>query len=207
MELTIALLGLAAVHLLAVISPGQSFLFVTRTALVSGRLAALAATLGMGLGVVLWAAATMLGLAVLFEQAQWLYTIVRLTGGLYLLYLAIIVWRSADVPLGPVATPGREVALWPAFRDALLIQITNPKVVVFYGSIFAALLPPAPPAWVKPVILAIVATNEIGWFIIVSLLFSSERPRQVYLGLKPKLDRVMALLLGLIGARLIAAVR
>jgi threonine/homoserine/homoserine lactone efflux protein len=190
------------VHLMAAMSPGQSFLVVSRTALVSGRPAGVASALGMGIGVLPWAVGAMLGLAVLFAQAPWLYAALRIAGGLYLIYVAVMVWRHAADPVA-MADDGERVSTGTALRQACLTQIANPKVAVFFGSIFVAVLPPSPPLWLAAAILAIVFFNELAWYAAVAVLFSAERPRRAYLSAKAIIDRVMAGLLGLLGAKLI----
>jgi len=208
MEFLLPLATLAVVQLMAVISPGQSFLFVARTAVDDGRVAALMATLGMGLGSCLWAAAAMLGMAIVLQSAAWAYAFLKIAGGLYLVYLAVMLWRGAPAPLhmGGDGSP-RAVRPWAALRDGFLIQIANPKVVVFFGSIFFALLPAGSPPWVMAAAIAIVFANEVSWYAAVSLLFSARRPRDVYVRLKAPFDRAMAGVLALIGARLIADAR
>ncbi len=196
------LLTLWLVHLMAVMSPGQSFIVVSRTALGSGRPAGIAAALGMGAGILPWAIGAMLGLAVVFAQLPWLYAALKILGGLYLIYVAVRVWQHAS---DAVAVSGGEAVMSApaAFRHGFLAQLANPKVAMFYGSIFVAILPPSPPGWLIGVIFAILLVNEIGWFALVAIFFSSERPRRAYLTVKPVVDRVMAVLLGLLGAKLI----
>lgn len=203
MEYLLPLATLAITHLLAAISPGQSFLVVSRTALASGRTPALTATLGMRCGALFWASCAIAGLAVLFQHAAWLYLVMKVGAGLYLLYLAFTLWRQAPQPLEVGNGIHRDLSFAAALRLGLLTQIANPKVIVFFGSIFVALLPADPPAWVYAAVLLIVFANETGWYAIVSCLFSADRPRGVYLRLKPWIDRFMAGLLALIGGKLI----
>lgn len=207
MEFLLPLATLAAVQLLAVISPGQSFLFIARTAMMDGRLPALIATLGMGLGSCVWAVAAMLGMAIILQQAAWAYALLKIAGGLYLLYLGVMVWRNAPETI-EIGTGGAEPSrMSTALRRGVLIQITNPKVVVFFGSIFFALLPAGAPLWVMISAIVIVFVNEIAWYTIVSLLFSARQPRDAYLRFKPSLDRLMAGVLGMLGLKLIADAR
>jgi threonine/homoserine/homoserine lactone efflux protein len=207
MEFALPFATLAVVQLMAVISPGQSFLFIARTAAAEGRTAALMATLGMGLGSCVWAVAAMLGMAIVLQQAAWAYTLLRIAGGLYLVYLAVMLWRHASAAMEVREGPNRHVRAWAALRDGLLIQIANPKVVVFFGSIFFALLPAQSPPWVMAAAVAIVFFNEVAWYAAVSFLFSARRPREAYMHLKAPFDRVMAGVLALIGAKLIADAR
>src|SRR5205814_9403225 len=95
MDYVIALLGLAVVHLLAVASPGPSTVLVVQTAAVSGRRGGLIAALAMMLGALAWAAAALYGLQALFAQFAWLYRVCQVAGGLFLIYLAVMIWRHA----------------------------------------------------------------------------------------------------------------
>jgi threonine/homoserine/homoserine lactone efflux protein len=207
MDLVLSLATLAVVQLMAVISPGQSFLFIARTAVAAGRAPALAATLGMAVGSCVWAVAAMLGMAVVLQQAAWAYSLLKLAGGLYLLYLAAMLWLNASGPIEVGESGARRTGLGAGLRQGLLIQIANPKVVVFFGSIFFALLPAQPPLWVMLAAVCIVFVNEAAWYATVSVLFSARRPRDAYMGLKTGLDRAMAGVLGLIGVSLIADAR
>jgi len=207
MEYAFPLATLAIVQLIAVISPGQSFLFIARTAMVDGRLPALVGTLGLGLGSCVWAIAAMLGMAIVLQQAAWAYSLLKIAGGLYLIYLGVMVWRHASDSVELGTGHARQTTLSTTLRRGLLIQISNPKVVVFYGSIFFALLPSQAPLWVMAVTVLIVFVNEAAWYAIVSLLFSARQPRGAYLRLKKGIDRAMAGVLGMIGVKLIADAR
>ncbi len=207
MEYVFPLAVLALVHMMAAVSPGQSFLFITRTAMTSGRIPALAATVGMAGGACVWAVAAMLGMAVILQQATWAYTILRIAGGLYLVYLAIMIWRHAPAAIEIGTVKKQDMQLLGSLRNGFLIQLANPKVVVFFGSIFFALLPPDAPLWVSCAAVLIVLFNVTAWFTLVALLFSSPGPRGAYVRLKPSIDRVMAGVLGMIGMKLIADTR
>lgn len=208
MDYAVALAGLAVVHLLAVASPGPSTVLVIQTAAVSGRRAGLLAAFAMMLGALVWAAAALYGLQALFARFDWLYVAFRVAGALYLLYLAYLLLRHAGAPL-PEADPSAAHATtgagaWQGFLKALLLQLSNPKVMVFMGSIFISLLPAQPPAWMDATVLAIVAINEFTWFALLALLFSGGAARAFYRRTKLWLDRLMGGVLGLLGIRLLA---
>ncbi len=204
MEFLFPLLSLAAVQLLAVISPGQSFVVISKLALSSGRSSAVSAALGMGAGSVIWAVAAIAGLALVLEHAALLYSALKFAGGAYLLFLAFTLWKHAPraVALGNGGDSPR--ALRSSFALGLFTQLANPKVVVFFGSIFFALLPPDAPFWVYAASIVIVFCNETLWYSLVSLAFSISPSRSAYLRAKAWIDRIMALALGAIGAKLVA---
>lgn len=202
MEYIAVLAGLAVVHLLAVASPGPSTVLVIQTAAVSGRRAGLLAAFAMMLGALAWAAAALYGLQILFARFEWLYVAFRIGGAIYLIYLAFMLLRHAGAPL-PEADPSAvRAGAWQGFLKALLLQLSNPKVMVFMGSIFVSLLPAQPPAWMDATVLTIVAVNEFCWFALLALLFSGQTARAFYRRTKLWLDRFMGGALALLGLKL-----
>lgn len=204
MEFLSPLITLWAVQLLAAISPGQSFVLISKLALSNPRPVALSAVMGLGLGTIIWSSAAILGVAILLETAAWAYTAFKIAGGLYLVWLAVMLWRHAPEPLELDGAKVKLITPWRAFTLGSVTQLANPKVVVFFGSIFVALLSAHAPGWVYVTAVIIVFLNEIGWYSVVALLFSSARPRAAYMRAKTWIDRLMAGFLALIGVRLIA---
>jgi threonine/homoserine/homoserine lactone efflux protein len=204
MDTVVVLLGLAVVHLLAVASPGPSTVLVIQTAAVAGRRGGLLAALAMMVGALAWAAAALYGLQALFARFEWLYVAFRIGGAIYLLYLAFMLWRHARDPLPEIAV-GRtdHMTGWQGFLRALLLQLSNPKIMVFFGSIFLSLLPQNLPSWMDATVLAIVALNEFTWFALIALLFSGGPARAFYRRAKVWLDRVMGGVLAMLGVRLV----
>lgn len=204
MDITIPLLSILASIAIGAASPGPSFVFVTRTAIALSRRDGLAAALGMGVGGMFYGGLGLFGLQAILAQAEWLYLALKIVGGIYLLWLAIALWRTASDPITvPGATDGRPRSIRRSFGLAAVTQLSNPKAAIVYGSIFAALLPPQVPAWTFAVLLPAIFAIEAGWYTIVALVFSSERPRAVYLRWKSWIDRAAGAVMGGLGLRLI----
>ena len=206
MDAILALSGLAVVHLLAVASPGPSTVLVVQTAAVSGRRGGLIAAFAMMLGALAWAAAALYGLQALFAQFAWLYRVFQIAGGMFLVYLAVMIWRHARDPLPEMANVARG-SDWQIFVRALLLQLGNPKIMVFFGSIFLSILPQDLPGWMQAVVLAIVAFDEFTWFALLALMFSGASARAFYRRAKFWLDRIMGGALALLGLRLALSAR
>ncbi|MBB4038902.1 threonine/homoserine/homoserine lactone efflux protein [Microvirga flocculans] len=205
MSMTVILFSIVGALLIGAISPGPSFVLVSRIAITASRLAGLSAALGMGLGGATFGILALLGLSALLMRVEWLYLALKLMGGAYLIYLGIRIWRGAREP---IAVPDREVfekgSLLRSFSFAFVTQISNPKTAVVYGSIFAALLPASPPAWMLMALPPLIFLVEAGWYAIVALAFSARHPRSVYLSYKPWIDRLAGAVMGGLGLRLIA---
>ena len=204
MDALIPFLGIVGALALGVVSPGPSFVFVVRTSLALSRRDGIAAALGMGGGGVIFAALALLGLQAVLAQIAWLYAALRLAGGCYLLYLATRLWRGAAEPIVvPGSADRRPPGLVWSFCLGLATQLSNPKTAIVYGSIFAALLPPSPPAWVVAALPPAVMLIETGCYTIVAAAFSSEHPRAAYLRGKRWIDRAAGVVMGALGLRLV----
>jgi threonine/homoserine/homoserine lactone efflux protein len=199
-----AVTAILAALLVGAMSPGPSFVMVARNAIALSRRDGLATAWGMGIGGVFFSAIALVGLYTLLAAVQWLYTGLKLAGGLYLLYIAVEIWRGAPQPLGIVeAGTRRDAKAAKSFWVGLTTQLSNPKTAIVYGSIFAALLPQHPPAWCYFALPPAVFAIEAGWYTVVALCFSSTRPRALYLKAKIWVDRIAAGAIGALGLKLI----
>ncbi len=205
MDTGLAFLGIIAALAIGAVSPGPSFVLVARTAIAVSRRGGLAAAFGMGIGGVLFGGLALLGLAALLIRMEWLHLGLKLLGGAYLLYLAFRLWRGAAEPVRLAQLAEAQPAgLGRAFALGLATQLSNPKTAMVYASIFAALLPPAPPAWMYPALPAAILLIECGWYAVVALAFTAERPRAAYLRSRAWIDRAAGAVMGLLGLRLLA---
>ena len=131
-----------AVAALLIVTPGPDTALVTRNALMAGRRAASFTTLGIGAGSIIWALASVLGIAALLEGSVVAFTVCKFVGAAYLGYLGL---RSliatfqgnrqaiATIPVSRATQLGERAA----FRQGLLNNLLNPKA----GAIFATALP------------------------------------------------------------------
>jgi threonine/homoserine/homoserine lactone efflux protein len=214
--LTMAAIGGAIA--LGAMSPGPSFVMVARTAVASSRANGLAAALGMGIGGITFAAAALFGLQTLLAAVPWLHAALQIGGGSYLAYLGYRIWQGANSPLAmaqgeqgeqgeqePQERQARHQPWQRSFALGLGTQLSNPKTAIFYGSIFASLLPPDIPAALAVLLPVMVFCIEAGWYGMVALLLSAVAPRAAYLRYKSWFDRVAGGVRALLGIRLLAA--
>ncbi len=198
------LVPIGLIQLLAVISPGPSFLITARTAVAQSRGAGLKVALGLGAGTVIWSTAALLGLNAVFHAVPVLFMAMKIAGALFLLYIAWMIFRHAAEPL---KIEGEGERLANPFLKGFLTQISNPKVAVFFGSIFIAMLPAQVPLWMILALIVMVTFNEVTWYSLVALFFGSPPVRRFYLKAKVWIDRVTGLFLGALGLRLLWSAR
>lgn len=199
MTLTLAdFLVFNAVLIVSILSPGAAFLMAVRATVSNGRRAGIATGIGLGTMASLWTLAALLGMDAVFAVFPWAFATLKIGGAGYLIYLAITTWRRAAKPLTESAKPqGR------AFVDGLLVNLGNPKTVLFAAAVLVVVFPPN----LSATEIALVTLNhlilEVLFYTACALILSAPAARRRYLHTKPLLDRIAALLLGGLGLKLL----
>ncbi|MFO6463540.1 LysE family transporter [uncultured Jannaschia sp.] len=200
----LAFATVAFVHLLAAISPGPSFVLSIRTAAAEGFAPAFGLAVGFGIGAAIWAALALVGLSVLFELVPVLFTVLRIGGALFLIALAVLMWRHAADPI-PQAGEIAPRSMRAAIRLGVVTMFANPKPAIFFGAVFLGFVP-AETSWLaKAIIVFNIFWVEAAWYILVARAFSLPRARAAYIRFKTVLDRSLGAVLGALGIRLIAS--
>jgi threonine efflux protein len=189
-------------HVAAMVSPGPNFLLVSQLAASDRARSAVFAALGVAFGATLWATCAVLGVQVVFVAFPELRLALQVAGGAYLLYVAIRLWRSSSAALDGRAA---SVSSSAAFRRGFLTNITNPKVALFFGSIFATSFPAAPSPILQASAVAMVMLNAVCWHTLLAYLFSRERVRAAYSRTRGIANRIASVIMGALGLSLLVA--
>ncbi len=188
----------ALVHLLAVISPGPDFAVVIRNSVSAGRQAGLMTALGIGIGIFLHVAYSLLGIGIIVSQSVWLFNLLKLVAGAYLLYIGIKALRSKPQPAPDLALNATVLAPLKAFRMGFITNGLNPKATLFFLSVFTLVISPQTPTLVQAGYGLYLAVATGIWFCLVALLFSQPTVRRGFARMGHWFDRLMgALLVGL----------
>jgi RhtB (resistance to homoserine/threonine) family protein len=200
------LLSLASLFFVSIatcVVPGPNNFMMMRFGMRHGRGAAEAAGLGTTLSCIVWCALAALGLSALLAAAPWLYKILRVGGGLYLLYFAWRLWRAppAHAEAGGAVTPA--LGRWRAFWQGFAVNMTNPKAVLYFASIFSAYVGPDTPGWVQWTAVGICIVTCQGWQSSMAWMFSTRRAAKAYAKAQRPLDRTAGALMGAFGLSLL----
>lgn len=120
-----------ALSILLGLSPGPDNVFVLTQSALRGRKAGLLVTLGLCTGLLVHTALVAFGVAAIFASSALAFTLLKLAGALYLLYLAWGAWHAGDTNLqGDGQSAG--LAAFALYRRGIFMNITNPKVSIFF---------------------------------------------------------------------------
>jgi len=196
------LITVAILNLAAAVSPGPAFVLITQTAASSRRRVAWAAAGGTVAASLLWAAAALLGWQLVLARVAGVYRFLEIAGGLYLAFIGWSTWRHAADPLPQMGACGGSSSSV-GFRKGLLLGLSNPKVIVFFGTIFTTLFRPSTPAIVRWAALGVIFINETVWYVSLATLFATSMIQRTYRRIKTHMERLFGGLLIIFGARLV----
>jgi threonine/homoserine/homoserine lactone efflux protein len=152
------------------IIPGIDTTLVLRSALTQSRRHAYATALGIATGTFAWGVAAALGAAALLAASEIAFTILKLVGAAYLIYLGVTMivasFRKIDVFTEAQIKPNG--SLWAAFGRGAATDLLNPKVGVFYMALIPQFIPPGVPPVGMGLLLALVHVIEsLVWFSLI----------------------------------------
>lgn len=190
-------LTIAAVHLLAVASPGPDFAVVLKHSIGFGRRAAMLTSIGVGLGILIHVGYSLLGLGLLIKTTPGLFQIISYIAAAYLIYLA---WGAlGSQPQVNISQDSRPHQTTISDSKALMVGFLtnglNPKATLFFLSVFAVAVSADTPTGIKLIYGLYLALATGLWFCILSYFLSTEKVR-LFIGEKGYwFDRLMGAVL------------
>ncbi|TNV15824.1 threonine export protein RhtC [Buttiauxella sp. B2] len=199
-------LTVAVLHIVALITPGPDFFFVSQTAVSRSRKEAMMGVLGITGGVMVWSGVALLGLNLILEKMAWLHNIIMVGGGLYLCWMGYQMLRSALKK--ETAKPTEEVSVELArggrsFLKGLLTNLSNPKAIIYFGSVFSLFVSNDVGSAERWGLFVMIALETFAWFTVVASLFALPQMRRGYQRLAKWIDGVAGALFAGFGIHLI----
>ncbi|MEV0347625.1 LysE family translocator [Nonomuraea sp. NPDC050680] len=193
-------LAFGGVVMLGAMSPGPDFAVVVRRSAISGRLYGMAAALGISIGVFAWVVAAATGVAALLAASAMAFTVVKVVGAAYLLFLGVKAWRAALRKGGGLELkspdPGKRSA-WAAFVEGLLTNALNPKAALFFVALVPQFVSEGASLGDTLTLSVIALAGTVLWFLLVANIVGALRKVFARPAVRKAVD-------GLTGAALIA---
>lgn len=201
----ILFLTVALVHLVALISPGPDFFFISQTAASRSRGEAMMGVLGISLGIVVWAGVALLGLNLILQKMAWLHQIIMIGGGLYLCWMGWQLLKSARTKQDGTQSEVKVVlpARGRTFIRGFLTNLSNPKAVIYFGSVFSLFVGNDVSAGARWGLFILIIGETFVWFSIVAYVFALPAMRHGYQRLSRWIDGLAGALFTGFGIHLI----
>lgn len=198
--------AIAVVQFLAAASPGPSFIVISSHASSGSRKTALFSAMGVLIATVTWAGLAVLGLGAVLAAYPRLYMVIQYAGAAYLIWLGLrmVIAGIKNRYREPLMLEMPTLSHRKVVAEGFLINITNPKTIAYYTSLFTALIPADAASWVFIAGAAVAVGVSAVWWVSVALLFSTGAIKAGYSKARRYIDMVMGGALVLLGLRLVA---
>ncbi|NQW00451.1 MAG: LysE family translocator [Rhodospirillales bacterium] len=160
---------------LGLLTPGPNILAVVGTSMAVDRRSGMALAVGVAVGTLLWALLTVIGLSAFLAAFASAFFMLKIAGGLYLLWLAYKIFRSASAssPLEFSTTPGNRPQALGYMLRGLLIQMSNPKAALAWFAILPLCINADAPLWVWAAVVAGTTSMSIVGHLSYAIAFST----------------------------------
>ncbi|NNH35306.1 threonine transporter RhtB [Acinetobacter terrestris] len=179
------LLTICALHFVAQLSPGPDVLLIAKSSASTSRANTLKIILGISVGIVVWVVLTLLGFTVLMQQFPWIQQVLMLLGGVF---LARMGWAMLN---GGLKTLKQETNLDETqqlaapdsknhFLLGLLTNLSNPKTLIYFSSVFSLALSSSASAHLKTQLAVIIPLQTFLVFALFMLIMSMPKIKAAY---------------------------
>jgi len=191
-------LKIVVAHALAVASPGPDFALVLRQSLAHGRRAAVWTSLGIGCGISVHIAYSLLGLGYLLTKSPAILTVAKYLGAAYLAWVGVQALRSrprnAENEVSSEALAKEDhVSDRAAWTTGFLVNVLNPKAALFFISLFPLVVSATTPKLIQAGYGLWMALWTAGWFCLVAVAFTNPAVRRPFLRQVHWVDRALGL--------------
>ncbi|GGI70073.1 amino acid efflux permease RhtB family protein [Shewanella gelidii] len=152
-------------------SPGPSLAMIVRHSLGGSRLHGVICAWAHAMGIGIYALVTLLGLAVVLQQAPTVFQAITLTGALYLAWIGFQALRAKGGMQQKLAA-GEKTSLWVAARDGFAISIFNPKIMLFFLALFSQFVGSADSFVGKGLIVTTPLVIDGLWYTVIAVMLS-----------------------------------
>lgn len=199
-----ALLSLAGLNMIALISPGPDFAVIVRNSLIYSRKTALLTAMGIALGCLIHLTYSILGLGLIIKENEWLFQGVKYLGAGYLLYIGIKGLRARKKAVGLKNEPPRQdISALAAVRSGFLTNALNPKCMLFFISLFSIAIADDTPPLVIGAFAGIILFETLVWFSFVAFCLSGKQTREKFNAAGHWIDRLTGGALILLSVKLL----
>lgn len=210
MELLFSFIAIGVIGLLAAMSPGPDFAVVVKNSLLYSRRAALFTSLGIGLGIFVHVAYSLVGIGFVISQSIVLFSIIKFLGAGYLIYLGIQLLSSKAAGTDMSVTKqaeNNEISDAAALRQGFLTNALNPKATLFFLSVFTQVIDPSTTLIVQGLYGAEIAVIVYLWFTALTFVLTMPVAKKVFSRLQRYVAKVMGGALIFLGIKVALAAR
>ena len=194
-------LTVAALHLLAVMSPGPDFIMISRNSLIYSRKTGVYSALGLAFGILVHITYSLVGIGYIISKSVVIFSTLKFLGAGYLIFIGYKSLRSKPKQLDSITEKSKEMGKLAAVKMGFLTNILNPKATLFFLALFTQVIHQTTPLAIKIAYGLEMSFMTFIWFTVVAIILSHDRVKKPFVSVQHYVERVMGLALIALGLK------
>jgi len=203
MQYLAELITVAIIHLLAVMSPGPDFALISRNSFVYSRKTGIYSAIGLALGILVHVAYSLIGIGLIISKSIILFSTIKLLGAAYLIFIG---YKSLKSKLNNLSqeqlSKTRDLDRFSAIKMGFLTNALNPKVTLFFLSIFTQVIDPQTPFAIRLLFGLEMSSMTFVWFSFVATILSHQAIKARFAALHHHIEKIFGIILIALGVKI-----
>ena len=195
-----SILAITGLMIVTLASPGPDFAIIVKNSIIYSRKTALFTALGIALGILIHVTYTLLGFGIIIAKTPWLFSIFKYLGAAYLIYIGFKGLRAKKSHIdfeGKKMT--KDISTASAISAGFFTNALNPKAMLFFVSLFSALMSPDTSSVIMTIYAIIIFTTTLVWFSLVAFFLSGKKTRKYFSNFGYLIERITGIILCVLG--------
>lgn len=202
MDYLVQFITIAFIHFLALVSPGPDFAMIARNSLIYSKRTGVYSAMGLALGMMIHIIYSIVGIGYIISRSILLFSAIKLAGAAYLIYIGAKAFRrNGSSGVEKELLSQKDIGKFSAIKMGFLTNILNPKVTIFFLSLFTQFIDPGTPFAVEILYGAEMVAMTFLWFSFVALMLSRKKIKERFSLMKDRIEKVFGAVLILLGIK------
>jgi RhtB (resistance to homoserine/threonine) family protein len=193
----------AIIHLLAVMSPGPDFAMISRNSLIYSRKTGIYSAIGLALGILVHVTYSLIGIGLIISKSIVLFSTIKLLGAGYLIYIGYKSLKSKPHNLNSEQLSERnDMDKFAAIKMGFLTNALNPKVTLFFLSLFTQVISPKTPLFIQTLYGLEMSAMTFVWFAFVASILSHQAIQAKFSAIHHHIEKIFGVILIALGVKI-----
>ncbi len=195
MSLDAQILTITLIQLVAIMSPGPDFAIICRNSLIYSRRTGIYSALGISLGILVHVTYTLVGIGLIISKSIILFSTIKLLGAAYLIYIGYKSLKAKPSRENTTEKLKQDLTRLQAIKIGFVTNILNPKVTLFFFSLFTQVISSTTPASLRALYGLQMFVFTLSWFTLLAITISHPIVKNRFLSMSHYLEKTMGVIL------------
>lgn len=195
MSLYAQILTITLIQLVAIMSPGPDFTIICRNSLIYSRRTGIYSALGISLGILVHVTYTLVGIGLIISKSIILFATIKLLGAAYLIYIGYKSLKAKPTRENIKEKSKQDLTRLQAIKIGFITNILNPKVTLFFFSLFTQVISPTTPASLRALYGLQMVVFTLSWFTLLAITISHPIVKKRFLSMSHYIEKTMGIIL------------